>query len=51
MIRSSIWNIILSILVLIIGIIIIRIASNVLKKWMIKAKMEIILAEFSTRIL
>jgi small-conductance mechanosensitive channel len=49
LIGVSIWNIILCILVLIIGIIIVRIVSNALKKWMLKANMGEILAEFATR--
>jgi small-conductance mechanosensitive channel len=47
----SLWNIILAILVLIIGIIVVKIAAATLKKWMIKAKISEILAEFATRII
>lgn len=47
----SLWNIILAIIVLIVGIIIVKIAAAYLKKWMIKAKISEILAEFSTRII
>jgi len=49
LIGVSIWNIILCILVLIIGIIVVRIVSNALKKWMLKANMGEILAGFATR--
>jgi len=51
LIGVSIWNIILFILVLIIGIIVVRIVCSSLKKWMLKVKMAEILAEFSTRII
>ncbi len=47
----SIWNVLLAILVLIIGIIIVKIASGTLKKWMIRSKISEILAEFSTRVI
>jgi len=47
----SLWNIILFIAVLIVGVIVVRIATGAIKKWMLKAKMAEILAEFSTRIL
>lgn len=47
----SLWNIILFIAVLIIGIIVVRILTGALKKWMIKAKIAEILAEFTTRVL
>ena len=47
----SIWNIILTIIVLIVGIIVVRIAVSALKKWMLRAKLSKILAEFSTRII
>lgn len=50
LIGISLWNILLAIMVLIIGIILVRIACGVLKKWMLKAKMGEILAEFSSRI-
>jgi small conductance mechanosensitive channel len=49
-ISISLWNILLAIIVLIVGIIIVRIAAAVLKKWMIRAKISEILAEFTTRI-
>ncbi|UCF11951.1 MAG: mechanosensitive ion channel family protein [Thermoplasmatales archaeon] len=45
----SLWNIILFIVVLIVGILVVRIATGAVKKWMLKAKMAEILAEFSTR--
>ncbi|KYK27198.1 mechanosensitive ion channel protein MscS [Thermoplasmatales archaeon SG8-52-1] len=47
----SIWNIILTIVVLIVGIIVVRIAASTLKKWMIKSKISEILAEFVTRVI
>lgn len=47
----SLWNILLMLVVLIIGFIIVRIAVALLKKWMIKAKLTEILAEFTTRVL
>ena len=47
----SLWNIILFIAVLIVGIVVVRIATGAIKNWMLKAKMAEILAEFSTRIL
>jgi small-conductance mechanosensitive channel len=47
----SLWNIILTILVLIVGIIVVKIAASALKKWMIRAKISEILAEFLTRII
>jgi len=47
----SLWNIILAILVLIVGIIVVKIAASALKKWMIRAKISEILAEFATRII
>jgi len=47
----SLWNIILFIIVLIVGIIVVKVATNAIKKWMFKAKMAEILAEFTTRIL
>ncbi len=47
----SLWNIILAFLVLIVGIIVVRIAATLLKKWMIRAKLSEILAEFITRVL
>ena len=51
LIGVSLWNIILFIVVLIVGIVVVRIATGAIKKWMLKAKMAEILAEFSTRIL
>jgi len=51
LIGVSLWNIILCILVLIIGLIVVKIVSNALKKWMLKSKMGEILAEFSSRII
>jgi len=47
----SLWNIIITILVLIVGIIVVRLAAGALKKWMIRAKISEILAEFSTRVI
>lgn len=47
----SLWNILLTILVLIVGIIVVRLATAALKKWMIRAKISEILAEFSTRVI
>jgi small conductance mechanosensitive channel len=47
----SLWNIILTIVVLIVGIIVVKIAAKALKKWMIRAKLTEILAEFTTRII
>jgi small-conductance mechanosensitive channel len=51
LIGVSLWNIILFIIVLIVGIIVVRVATNAIKKWMLKAKMAEILADFTTRIL
>jgi len=51
LIGLSIWNIFMFFLVLIIGIIVVKIAVGFLKKWMIKAKINEILAEFTSRIL
>ena len=51
LIGVSLWNIILFILVLIVGIVVVKVATNAVKKWMLKAKMAEILAEFTTRIL
>ncbi len=47
----SLWNIFLAILVLIVGVIVVKIVSATLKKWMIKAKLSEILAEFTKRII
>jgi len=47
----SLWNIILFLVVLIVGIAVVKIVTGAFKKWMIKAKITEILAEFSTRIL
>lgn len=47
----SILEIILAILTLVVGIIIVKILSGLLKKWMLRAKLDEILAEFSTRII
>jgi len=47
----SIIEIILAILTLIIGILIVKIVSSLIKKWMLRAKLDEILAEFSTRII
>lgn len=47
----SLWNIILFIVVLVVGVVVVRIATGAIKKWMLKAKMAEILAEFSTRVL
>lgn len=47
----SLWNILLTILVLVIGIIAVKIAAAALKKWMIRAKISEILAEFATRVI
>jgi len=51
LIGVSLWNIILFIAVLIVGIVVVRIATGAIKKWMLKAKMAEILADFTTRIL
>ena len=51
LIGVSLWNIILFILVLIVGIVVVKVATNAVKKWMLKAKMAEILAKFTTRIL
>lgn len=51
LIGVSIWNILMFIVVLIVGIIAVKIVSAVLKKWMLKAKLTKILAEFTTRVL
>ncbi len=47
----SIIEILLAIATVVIGIIIVKIASNLLKKWMLRAKLDEILADFSTRII
>jgi len=47
----SLLNIIMFLAVLIIGIIAVRIATSLLKKWMLRAKLSEILAEFIKRIL
>lgn len=47
----SLWNIILAIIVLIAGIIVVKILASALKKWMLKARLSEILAEFTTRII
>ena len=47
----SLLNIIMFLAVLVIGIIAVRIATSLLKKWMLKAKLSEILAEFIRRIL
>jgi small-conductance mechanosensitive channel len=47
----SLWNIILTIVVLVVGIIVVKIAAAALKKWMVRAKISEILAEFGTRII
>lgn len=51
LIGVSIWNIIMFLLVLVIGVIAVKIATKLLKKWMLKAKLSVILAEFTTRII
>ena len=51
LIGISLWNIILFFVVLIIGIIAVRIATSLLKKWMLRAKISEILAEFIRRVL
>jgi len=51
LIGISLWSIIMFIAVLIIGIIVVRIATGALKKWMIKGKIAEILAEFITRVI
>ena len=51
MLGVSLWNIIIAIIVLIVGIIIVRIASSILKKWMLKSNMGDILAEFASRVI
>lgn len=47
----SLLNIILACVVLIVGVIVVKIAVNALKKWMINAKLSEILAGFTTRIM
>ena len=47
----SLLNIIMFLAVLIIGIIVTRIATSLLKRWMLRAKISEILAEFMTRVL
>ncbi|MDG6220147.1 MAG: mechanosensitive ion channel [Candidatus Thermoplasmatota archaeon] len=47
----SIWNIIMFLIVLAVGIIVVKIAARSIKKAMLRAKMQEILAEFTTRIL
>ena len=51
LIGVSLWNIILAILALVIGIIVVKIVANVLKKWMLRSNLGEILAEFATRII
>ena len=51
LIGVSIWNIIMFLVVLLIGIIVVKIAAGLLKKWMLKAKVSEILSEFTTRII
>lgn len=51
LIGISMWNIIMFLLVLLIGIIVVRIATSLLKKWMLRAKLSEILAEFIRRVL
>ena len=51
LIGVSLWNIILFIVVLIVGIVVVKIVTGAFKKWMLKAKITEILAEFSTRII
>ena len=51
LIGVSLWNILLFIAVLIIGIVVARIVTGAFKKWMLKARIAEILAEFSTRII
>ena len=51
LIGVSLWNIIIAIVVLIVGILVVRFATSAFKKWMLKAKIAEILAEFSTRII
>jgi len=46
----SLWNIILAIVVLLVGFIIVKLVVAALKKWMIRAKLSEILAEFTSRI-
>jgi small-conductance mechanosensitive channel len=50
LIGVSIWNIIVFILVLLVGIVVVRIAANSVRKSMLKAKLPELLAEFTTRI-
>lgn len=51
LIGVSLLNVILAILALIIGIVLVRVLSGTLKKWMLKSKLDKILADFSTRII
>ena len=51
LIGVSLWNIILAICVLIIGIIVVRIISGSVKKWMLRGNIEKILADFSVRLI
>ena len=51
LIGVSLWNILLFVVVLVVGVIVVRIATGAIKKWMTKSKMSEILAEFTTRIL
>ena len=51
LIGISLWNIILFLIVLVIGIIVVKIATTLLKKWMFRAKITEILAEFIKRVL
>jgi small-conductance mechanosensitive channel len=47
----SMLNIIIAIIVLIVGIIVVKLVALSLRKWMIKAKISEILADFSTRVI
>ena len=51
LIGVTLWSIVLFLIVLIVGIIVVRVATGILKKWMISSKLSKILADFSTRII
>jgi small conductance mechanosensitive channel len=51
LIGVSLWNIIIAICVLIIGFIVVKIISSSLRKWMLRANLDKILADFSIRII
>lgn len=51
LIGISVWNIIVAIIILIVGIILAKIIGNIVKKSLLKAKVNVILSEFMARLL